>query len=98
MSTEDDKKVDDKIRITPHFPTVDEPRMGATCLTCGRKWDLGEAALSLRDVKRETRHQCSATTDVQREWPAVKEATTMTDPESVKKALNEAKIFVRKSV
>lgn len=90
MSTEDDKKaekVDDKIRITPHFPSPDSPRMGATCLTCSRRFDLGEAAMSLREVKHATRHQCSATTDAQREWPEVNPPTTMTDPESVKLAL-----------
>jgi len=81
------KKIDDKIRITPHFPSEDSPRMGATCLTCSRRFDLGVIALSLREVKHETRHQCSATTDAQREWPEIKKPTTMTDPESVREAL-----------
>jgi hypothetical protein len=91
MSTEDDKKVDDKIAINPHFPTADVPRMLAECLTCRRKWDLGEFGLSLREIKSKTRHQCSATTDAQRE-AVMPEPTTMTDPDSVKKAIAEAKL------
>mgnify|MGYP001611264771 CR=1 FL=1 len=81
-----DEKVDDRIHIVPRGPD----NLGATCAACDRCWNLG-AHVSLRDIKRETRHQCAATTAKQREWPEPEEPSTMTDPSSVRKAIIEAR-------
>lgn len=81
-----DDKIDDRIHIVPRGAH----HLGATCASCDRCWNLSEH-VSLRDVKVQTRHQCSATAPKQKTWPEVEEPSTSTDPESLRNTIAEVK-------
>jgi hypothetical protein len=87
----EDDKVDDRIEIRPNMPTAEGPRLGVICTKCQRHWDVGVVALTLREIKRATRHQCQATTDIQKTWPEVEPEPTLTDPNSMRKTIAEAR-------
>lgn len=85
------EKIDDRILVTPHVPTQDVPRLGAICSACHRRWDLGDMGLNLRDIKARTRHQCAATTEKQKEFPEIEPERTVTDPDSLKEKIRQAR-------